>query len=137
MTDINSLTIIGRLTHDISDNNFAYTTGGTARLNLSIAVNRNQKSGGEWSDKVSFFDVTIWGKTAENIKQYLSKGKQIAIEGYLEQQRWEKNGQRYSKIYIIANQIQLLNAKNADVPQQTQGYVDSEYNKDFLEDIPF
>lgn len=137
MTDINSLTIIGRLTHDISDNNFAYTTGGTARLNLSIAVNRSQKSGGEWSDKVSFFDVTIWGKTAENIKQYLSKGKQIAIEGYLEQQRWEKNGQRYSKIYIIANQIQLLNAKNADVPQQTQGYVDSEYNKDFLEDIPF
>lgn len=137
MTDINSLTIIGRLTHDISDNNFAYTTGGTARLNLSIAVNRSQKSGGEWSDKVSFFDVTIWGKTAENIKQYLSKGKQIAIEGYLEQQRWEKNGQRYGKIYIIANQIQLLNAKNADVPQQTQGYVDSEYNKDFLEDIPF
>lgn len=137
MTDINSLTIIGRLTHDISDNNFAYTTGGTARLNLSIAVNRSQKSGGEWSDKVSFFDVTIWGKTAENIKQYLSKGKQIAIEGYLEQQRWEKNGQRYGKIYIIANQIQLLNAKNADVPQQTQGYVDSEYNKDFIEDIPF
>ena len=137
MTDLNTLTIIGRLTHDISDNNFAYTAGGTARLNLSIAVNRSQKSCGEWSDKVSFFDVTIWGKVAENIKQYLSKGKQIAIEGYLEQQRWEKDGKKYSKVCIIANQIQLLGDKNKDVSQQEQGYTDLRNGDDFLDDIPF
>jgi hypothetical protein len=137
MTDINSLTIIGRLTQDISDNNFAYTAGGTARLNLSIAVNRSQKSGGEWSDKVSFFDVTIWGKTAENIKNYLSKGKQLAVQGYLEQQRWEKDGKKYSKVCIIANQIQLLGDKNKDVSQQELGYTDLRNGDDFLDDIPF
>lgn len=139
MTDINTLTIVGRLTHDISDNNFAYTAGGTAHLNLSIAVNRSQKSGGEWSDKVSFFDVAIWGKTAENIKKYLNKGKQIAVQGYLEQQRWEKNGQKYSKICIIANQIQLLSDKNKDVSQQEQdyGYTDSRNDDDFFDDVPF
>lgn len=75
MTDINDLVIIGRLTRDISGSDFGYTTGGTARLNLSIAVNRSEKRNGQWTDKVSFFDVTVWGKTAENIKQYLHKGK--------------------------------------------------------------
>ncbi|MGP1416095.1 MAG: single-stranded DNA-binding protein [Treponema sp.] len=137
MTDLNTLTIIGRLTHDISEKNISYTAGGTARLNLSIAVNRSQKSGGEWSDKVSFFDVTIWGKTAENIKNYLCKGKQIAVQGYLEQQRWEKGGQKYSKVCIIANQIQLLGDKNKDVSQQEQGYTDLRNDDDFLDDVPF
>lgn len=137
MTDLNALTIIGRLTHDISEKNLSYTTGGTARLNLSIAVNRSQKSGGEWSDKASFFDVTIWGKTAENIKNYLCKGKQIAVQGYLEQQRWEKGGQKYSKVCIIASQIQLLGDKNKDVSQQEQGYTDLRTDDNFLDDVPF
>lgn len=134
MTDINTLTIIGRLT---SNCDLAYTTGGTARLNLSIAVNRSQKSGGEWSDKASFFDVTVWGKTAENISPYLSKGKQIAVQGYLDQQRWEKDGQRFSKVCIIAEQVQLLGGKDTGVKQQAQGYTDAESDDDFQEEIPF
>ena len=138
MTNLNTVTIIGRLTHDISEKNISYTAGETARLNLSIAVNRSQKSGGKWSDKVSFFDVTIWGKTAENIKNYLCKGKQIALQGYLEQQRWEKDGQKYSKVCIIANQIQLLDDKNKDVSQQEQSYTNSRNDDDdFFDDVPF
>lgn len=137
MTDLNTLTIIGRLTRDVSGNDLAYTTGGTARLNLSIAVSRSQKTGGEWSDKVSFFDVTVWGKTAENISPYLGKGKQIAVQGYLEQQRWEKDGQKYSKVCIIANQVQLLGGKNTETPQQAQGYTEAGSDNDFQEEIPF
>lgn len=134
MTDINTLTIIGRLT---SNYDLAYTAGGTARLNLSIAVNRSQKSGGEWSDKASFFDVTVWGKTAENISPYLSKGKQIAVQGYLDQQRWEKDGQRFSKVCIIAEQVQLLGGKDTGVKQQAQGYTEAGNDDDFQEEIPF
>lgn len=134
MTDINTLTIIGRL---ISNCDLAYTAGGTARLNLSIAVNRSQKSGGEWSDKASFFDVTVWGKTAENISPYLSKGKQIAVQGYLDQQRWEKDGQRFSKVCIIAEQVQLLGGKNAGVKRQAQGYTEAGSDDDFQEEILF
>lgn len=134
MTDINTLTIIGRLA---SNCDLAYTAGGTARLNLSIAVNRSQKSGGEWSDKASFFDVTVWGKTAENISPYLSKGKQIAVQGYLDQQRWEKDGQRFSKVCIIAEQVQLLGGKDAGVKQQAQGYTEAGSDDDFQEEIPF
>lgn len=143
MTDLNSVIEIGRLTRDISERDFAYTTAGKARLNLSIAVNRSEKRGGEWADKVSFFDVTVWGKTAENIKPYLHKGKQIAVDGYLDQQRWEKDGQKFSKVVIIADSVQLLGGnengqQSAPQAQQPAGdYQPAGSGDDFSEDIPF
>lgn len=137
MADVNKVILIGRTTHEIDERSFGYTTGGTARLNISIAVNRREKRNGEWTDRVSYFDVTIWGKTAENIKPYLTKGKQIAVEGYLDQQRWEKDGQKYSKVCIIADNVQLLGGKNEGAPQQAQGYNDAGSGDDFPEDILF
>lgn len=142
MTDLNHVIEIGRLTRDISERDFGYTTGGTARLNLSIAVNRSEKRNGAWQDKVSYFDVTVWGKTAENIKAYLHKGKQIAVDGYLDQQRWEKDGVKYSKVVIIADSVQLLggneNGQQQSAPQQpAEGYAPAGSGDDFPEDIPF
>ena len=139
MTDLNHVIEIGRLTRDISERDLAYTTGGTARLNLSIAVNRSEKRNGAWQDKVSYFDVTVWGKTAENIKAYLHKGKQIAVDGYLDQQRWEKDGVKYSKVVIIADNVQLLGG-NESAPQAQQpagDYQSAGSGDDFPEDIPF
>ena len=139
MTDLNSVIEIGRLTRDISERDFTYTTGGTARLNLSIAVNRSEKRNGAWQDKVSYFDATVWGKTAENIRPYLHKGKQIAIDGYLDQQRWEKDGVKYSKVVIIADSVQLLGGnESAPQAQQPAGeYQSAGSGDDFPEDIPF
>lgn len=143
MTDLNHVIEIGRLTRDISERDYAYTTGGTARLNLSIAVNRSVKKNGAWTDSVSFFDVTVWGKTAENIKAYLHKGKQIAVDGYLDQQRWEKDGVKYSKVVIIADNVQLLGGnengqQSAPQAQQPAGeYQSAGSGDDFPEDIPF
>ena len=139
MTELNHVIEIGRLTRDISERDFGYTTGGTARLNLSIAVNRSEKRNGAWQDKVSYFDVTVWGKTAENIKAYLHKGKQIAIDGYLDQQRWEKDGVKYSKVVIIADSVQLLGGnESAPQAQQPAGeYQSAGSGDDFPEDIPF
>ena len=143
MSDLNHVVEIGRLTRDINERDFAYTTGGTARLNLSIAVNRSEKRNGEWNNRASYFDVTVWGKQAENIKQYLHKGKQIAVDGYLDQQRWEKDGQKYSKVVIVANNVQLLggnenNQQQASAPQEPAGdYEPAGSGDDFPEDIPF
>ena len=143
MTDLNSVIEIGRLTRDISERDFTYTTGGTARLNLSIAVNRSEKRNGAWQDKVSYFDATVWGKTAENIRPYLHKGKQIAIDGYLDQQRWEKDGVKYSKVVIIADNVQLFGGnengqQSAPQAQQPAGeYQSAGSGDDFPEDIPF
>ena len=110
MTDLNHVFLIGRLTRDLGSNkkDFGYVGNGQARANVSIAVNRSRKNGEQWIDEANFFDVTIWGKTAENLKPYLQKGKQIAVDGYLKQDRWEKDGQNHSRIYIAANNVQLL-----------------------------
>ena len=139
MTDINDLTIIGRLTRDTD--NLAYTPNGKARLSFSIAVNRSQKQNGAWTDRASFFDVTVWGKTAENIKPYLGKGKQVAVHGYIDQQRWEKDGSKYSKVVIVADEVQLLGGKDngaQGAPQQQAGeYSDAGSGDDFPEELVF
>ena len=115
MADVNSVVIVGRLTRDAE---LKYTTGGTAVSKLGIAVNKRVKKGDEWTEQASFFDVTLWGKMAEGLNQYLVKGKQIAIEGELEQERWEKDGQAHSKVTITASNVQLLGggSQTANVP---------------------
>ena len=114
MTDINSINVIGRITRDLDEQSFAYLSTGKAKANISIAVNRSVKKGEEWIDEVSYFDVTIWGKTAENLKPYLQKGKQIAVSGYLKQDRWkDKEGNNRSKVYIVAETVELCGGRES------------------------
>lgn len=117
MTDINNLVIVGRLTRDCgSDPNgrdFTYTQGGMCIARVSIAVNRSKRQGDQWIDEASYFDVTIFGKTAENLKPYFVKGRQIVVCGHLTQERWtDQNGQNKSKISIIADNVQLAGGGN-------------------------
>jgi single-strand DNA-binding protein len=105
MADLNHVTLIGRLTRDAE---LKYTPGGLAISSFSIAVNRRRKSGDQWIDEVSYFDINLYGKSAESLKQYLTKGKQVAVDGELRQDRWEKDGQNHSRIVIVANNVQLL-----------------------------
>ena len=136
MTDVNSVVLIGNLTKDIE---VKYLQSGSAVGNISIAVNRSIKKGDEWTDKVSFFNVTLFGKTAENLKQYLTKGKKIAVTGVLDQDRWKsEDGKSQSSIKIIADNIQLLGGNNSsqksDVPPAQN---ESSEPDNFQEDIPF
>jgi len=131
--DTNSVVEIGRLTRDAE---LTYTGSGFPISKFSIAVNKTKKGAdGTYTDYASFFDVVLFGKTAEALKQYLLKGKQVVINGELEQQRWEKDGQQHSKVVINAYNIQLLggdkpqgnqqqpaNTYNQQQPQQQQGY---------------
>lgn len=163
MTDLNHVVLIGRLTQNLLDNerNFGYTNNGQARANVSIAVNRSRKNGDSWVDEVNYFNVTIWGKTAENLKNYLTKGKQICVEGHLKQDSWEKDGQKQSRISIVADSVQLLGGKSEGNSQpvsgaprfqpiqnngmsQSSSYADSyqqdsygDTGSDFPEDVPF
>ncbi len=117
--DINNVVIVGRLTRD-AETRYSQASN-IAICSFSIAVNRSFSK--ERRDRdVSFFDVLIFGKTAEAIGKYLQKGKQIGIEGYLQQNRWEdQNGQKRSKVEIIANQVQFLSSGG----QQQSGYDDN------------
>lgn len=163
MTDLNHVVLIGRLTRDLGsdERSFGYVGNNQARANVSIAVNRSRKNGDQWIDEVNYFDVTIWGKTAENLKPYLQKGKQICVDGYLKQDRWEKDGQKQSRVTIVANNVQLLGGRNEggtgapvggaprfqsinNAPVSNAGYSNSypgesygDSGNDFPEDIPF
>ena len=138
--DLNNYSVIGRMTRDLDERAFAYTQNGKARLNISIAVNDGYGD----NQYTSYFDVVVWGKTAENIKPYLGKGKQICIKGRLRQDRWESNGQKNSRVVIVAETVQLLGGRdngagtggNYQQPaqQQAPAYNDG---RDFPEDIPF
>ena len=114
MTDLNHVVLIGRLTQDLGadERSFGYAGNGQAMANVSIAVNRSKKNGDQWVEETYFFNITIWGKTAENLKPYLTKGKQICVEGHLKQDRWEKDGQKQSRISIVADNVQLLGGRS-------------------------
>ncbi len=122
-TDLNHVVLIGRLTKDLGsdERSFGYVGNGLARANISIAVNRGKKSGDQWIEEANFFDVTIWGRTAESLKPYLLKGKQIAVDGYLKQDRWEKDGQKFSRVSVVANNVQLLGGRTDGGGQQQSG----------------
>ncbi len=117
MTDINSVFIIGRLTKDVE---ITYTQNGYALGKASLAVNHTQKKNGEYVEETSFFQVNIYGKMAESLRPYLLKGKRIGIDGNLRQNRWEKDGQKFSRVEINANAIQLLSSTENNQNQSAQ-----------------
>lgn len=143
-TDINSVVLVGRLTRTVGDDerSFGFTNSGTARANLSVAVNRSIKKGNEWVDETSYFDVVLWGKQAEALKPYLVKGQQISVQGTLKQERWESNGQKASKVVINADNVQLLGGKkeggtNGNASATKSAPVEVPPQEDFPEDVPF
>lgn len=151
MVDVNTITVIGRLTKDITDREFGYTTQGTARLNFSIANNKSRKQGDQWVDETSFFDVTAWGKMAESLQKKLYKGVQVLVLGRLTQDRWtDQQGQNRSKIYILAENVQVFGARQnpqgypqQNIPPQVQNVAQTfngevyPQNGGFSEDMPF
>lgn len=126
MADVNRVIEIGHLTRD---EELKYTPGGMAIGNVSIAVNRRVKKGQEWVDESNYFDVVIFGKQAESLQRFLTKGKQIAVDGFLKQDRWQdQNGANRSRISIVANDIQLLGGR--DNGNQSNGGYDNGYESE-------
>ena len=69
--------------------------------------------------RAHFFDITLFGKQGEGVSQYLTKGTQVAVEGELRQDRWEQDGQKRSKIVIVANNLQLLGGRSGGSQERT------------------
>ena len=102
--DTNKTVLVGRLTRDAE---LSYTNGGLAILNFSLAVNHRKPKNGN-AEEVSYFNCKAFGKIGENLKYYMLKGKQIAITGFLKQERWEKDGQKESRVVVNCEEIQLI-----------------------------
>ena len=105
-TDLNHVLLIGRLTRDPE---MKQTGSGTSLCRFSIANNRNYTQNGDRREEVSFFNCVAWGKQAEIITRYCSKGKQVAIEGRLKQSTWEdRDGKKQSSVDVVVNSLQML-----------------------------
>lgn len=117
--DINTGTLVGRL---VRDGELAYTNSGTAMLKISIASNKRRKIGDNWEDEAHYFDATLWAKRAEALANYMIKGQQVAVEFSLKQERWEKDGQKRSKVTLDVSNIQLLGGKPSGAPLNGQNW---------------
>lgn len=108
-TDFNNVMLIGRLT---ADPVAKYLPSGSAVVEFSIANNYYVSS--KNTTEVNYFEVVAFGKIAETVSKYLTKGKQIAINGTLRQERWQDkdtNSNRY-KVRIIMQTMQMLGSNN-------------------------
>ena len=112
---INRVNISGNLTRDPE---LRVTSGGTQVLSFGVAVNdrRRNPQTGEWEDYPNFVDCTMFGTRAEAVSRYLSKGSKVAIEGKLRYSSWERDGQRRSKLEVIVDDIEFMNARPASSP---------------------
>ena len=114
---INNVSIAGNLTRDPE---IRVTQGGTAVLSFGIAVNdRRKNASGQWEDVPNFFECVTFGNRATALSDILTKGMKVAIAGKLHYSSWEKDGQKHSKVDIIAQEIELMQNRK---PQQQQGY---------------
>lgn len=112
MANLNKVMLIGNLTRDPE---LRHTPRGTAVAELGLAINRT------WTDdqkgkqeETTFVDVTLWGRQAETVQQYLTKGSPIYIEGRLNLDTWDDKttGQKRSKLKVIGESFQFLSGGN-------------------------
>lgn len=122
--DLNSVILVGNVVKDLGADpkSLHYTQSGLCIACVSIACNRSKTTqNGERVNDVNYFDITIFGKTAEALKPYLTKGKKIAVQGFLKQDRWnDQQGNSKSRISVIAENIQLLSRNEQGGQQQYQ-----------------
>jgi single-strand DNA-binding protein len=128
MNSFNKVILLGNLTRDPE---VRYTPSGTAVASFAIAVNRKYKQGEETKDEVSYIDIVVFGKTAENCGQYLNKGDAILVEGRLQQRRWDDkdSGQKRSKVEVVAQVVNFM-------PKRTGGGPSGQSSKQEHEPMP-
>jgi single-strand DNA-binding protein len=118
MSDVNKLMFSGRLTRDAD---LRYLDSGTAVADFSMCSNEKWKKDDETRERATFVDMTLWGKQAETLAQYLKKGKYLFVEGKLKLEKWElEDGTKRSKISVTVDKVTFAPRSN-DV-----GEVDSE-----------
>ena len=107
-SDLNRVTLVGRLTRDPE---IRTTAGGTDVANIRLAFTSRQRTDGEWQDKSNYVDVVVFGAQASSAGQYLSKGRKIGVDGRLSWREWQQqDGTKRQSIEVIADSIFYLDS---------------------------
>ena len=111
MSSVNRVFLIGNLTREPS---LRTTPAGMSVCDLGIAMNDTYKNReGKRVESVCFADVVTWSRQAETCAQYLHKGSRVLVEGRLQLDRWEKDGQPHSRLRVRADRVQFLGGRPA------------------------
>ena len=111
MGSVNKVILVGNLGRDAE---LRYTPGGAPVATLSLATTEvwNDKASGQKQEKTEWHRIVLWGKSAEALSEYLTKGKQIYVEGRLQTRKWQdKDGADKYSTEIVANQMQMLGSR--------------------------
>ena len=110
MPDLNNVLLMGNLTRDPE---LRYIPSGDAVCDLGLAVNRKYRTGsGDDKEETCFVNVVVWRKPAEACGKYLQKGSPVFVEGRLKYDEWEKDGQKRSRLLVVANRVQFMSNPN-------------------------
>ena len=123
---MNSVQLIGRLGADPEIKN---TSGGNTIARLRLATNSFKKEGDQWVDHTDWHNVTLFGRQAEIARDYLSKGREVGIEGRIEYR--EHEGKWYTS--IVASRMTLIGSKG----EQSSGSSGGGYASKPIDDVPF
>jgi single-strand DNA-binding protein len=110
VANYNKVILIGNLTRDVE---LKHIPSGQAVAQIGLAVNRKYKTkDGQQQEETTFIDCEAWGRTAEVMQQYLSKGKPVMIDGRLKLDTWQdKDGSNRSKLKVVIENFQFINSK--------------------------
>lgn len=108
---INRVVIVGRLTRDPE---LRATPGGLSVCSLRLAVNERVKVDGEWTERPGYFNVTAFGGQGESCSRYLTKGREVVVDGRLRWREWQQEGQKREAVEIVAEQVQFVGGKAAE-----------------------
>ena len=140
---LNQVTLMGNLTRDPE---LRQTPNGQNVTSLSLALNRRYKDqSGEWQEVTDYVDIVAWGPLAERVSQYLNKGSRCLVQGRLQSRSWEQEGQKRSKVEVLANDVTFLDSKGSsssnggdvvyDEPQSKPSSKKSAKQDEVIEDI--
>ena len=106
MAQLNKVLLIGNLTRDPE---VRYTPKGAAVADIGLATNRTWRTEtGEEKEEVCYVNVVVWGKSAEAAGKYLKKGRPVFVEGRLQFESWEKNGEKRTTLKVHCERLQFL-----------------------------
>jgi single-strand DNA-binding protein len=126
MSSINRVVLVGNLTRDPE---LRSTAAGTSLCRLRVACNsrwRNSETG-EWDEKPNFFDVSVFGASAEACSRFLEKGRPVAVDGRLDWHEWENDeGERRQAVGVVADNVQFLSSRQGPASDVAEGQLEEE-----------
>jgi single-strand DNA-binding protein len=121
---VNQVFLMGNLTRDPE---LRQTPNGQNVCGFGLALNRAYRTQtGDWQEATDFIDIVTWGPLAERVSQYLAKGRRVLVQGRLQSRNWEQDGQKRTKVEVVANDVTFLDSRGYSSDQEPEAALTTE-----------